>query len=270
MRGEEPVAGKCFEYHGCLSHQQNLLQDYERTATYQRAFLVNEADFRDKVVLSVGGGSGILPFFAVQAGARRVYAVETSPMADYLKVLVQGNSLSDRITVLEGKLEEVNVPHMVDIIVSEPIGYMLLHERKLDSFLHARKWLKPNGRVSPRHVHPDDRYGTCPAIDYTRHTLDGAACLLNSNKYFPSRVSIKESSVAKLSSVCRRIYRIFSHAYFHHREIFDAYENETFLCHRFTRFVMKYYLMSKDNLIVPIMEEETQAEEEGPEEDVQD
>lgn len=33
----------------------------------------------------------------------------------------------------------------------------------------------------------------CPAIDYTRHTLDGAACLLNSNKYFPSRVSIKVS-----------------------------------------------------------------------------
>ncbi|KAM5266821.1 MOB-like protein phocein isoform 2-T2 [Hipposideros larvatus] len=64
----------------------------------------------------------------------------------------------------------------------------------------------------------------CPAIDYTRHTLDGAACLLNSNKYFPSRVSIKESSVAKLGSVCRRIYRIFSHAYFHHRQIFDEYE----------------------------------------------
>ncbi|RXN28950.1 MOB phocein isoform X3 [Labeo rohita] len=99
----------------------------------------------------------------------------------------------------------------------------------------------------------------CPAIDYTRHTLDGAACLLNSNKYFPSRVSIKESSVAKLGSVCRRIYRIFSHAYFHHRQIFDKYENETFLCHRFTRFVMKYNLMSKDNLIVPILEEEVQS-----------
>uniref|UniRef100_A0A4W3HXQ8 MOB family member 4, phocein n=1 Tax=Callorhinchus milii TaxID=7868 RepID=A0A4W3HXQ8_CALMI len=98
----------------------------------------------------------------------------------------------------------------------------------------------------------------CPAIDYTRHTLDGAACLLNSNKYFPSRVSIKESSVAKLGSVCRRIYRIFSHAYFHHRQIFDDYENETFLCHRFTKFVIKYSLMSKDNLIVPILEEEVQ------------
>ena len=56
-------------------------------------------------------------------------------------------------------------------------------------------------------------------ISDCRHTLDGAACLLNSNKYFPSRVSIKESSVAKLGSVCRRVYRIFSHAYFHHRWI---------------------------------------------------
>lgn len=37
-------------------------------------------------------------------------------------------------------------------------------------------------------------------------------------------MSIKESSVAKLGSVCRRIYRIFSHAYFHHRQIFDKYE----------------------------------------------
>ena len=42
----------------------------------------------------------------------------------------------------------------------------------------------------------------CPAIDYTRHTLDGAACLLNSNKYFPSRVSIK---VCEMSQKFREI-----------------------------------------------------------------
>lgn len=92
----------------------------------------------------------------------------------------------------------------------------------------------------------------CPAIDYTRHTLDGAAGLLNSNKYFPSRVSIKESSVNKLGSVCRRVYRIFSHAYFHHRAVFDEFENETFLCRRFTMFIIKFNLMSTDNLIVPL------------------
>lgn len=92
----------------------------------------------------------------------------------------------------------------------------------------------------------------CPAIDYTRHTLDGAACLLNSYKYFPSRVSIKDTSVAKLGSVCRRVYRIFSHAYFHHPKIFNEFENELHLCKRFTQFVTKYDLMSSENLLVPI------------------
>jgi len=95
----------------------------------------------------------------------------------------------------------------------------------------------------------------CSAIDYTRHTLDGAACLLNSNRYFPSRVNIKDSSVQKLASVCRRIYRIFSHAYFHHRNIYDEFESETTLCERFTRFVTKYDLMTSDTLIVPIKED---------------
>lgn len=91
----------------------------------------------------------------------------------------------------------------------------------------------------------------CPAIDYVRHTLDGAANLLNSNKYFPSRVTIKESSVAKLGSVCRRIYRIFSHAYYHHYQVFDEFERETHLCERFSKFVTIHELMSKDCLIVP-------------------
>lgn len=77
------------------------------------------------------------------------------------------------------------------------------------------------------------------------------------NSFYLFRVSIKESSVAKLGSVCRRVYRIFSHAYFHHKSIFDEFELETCLCKRFTQFVTKYNLMSKDNLIVPILEEES-------------
>jgi hypothetical protein len=99
----------------------------------------------------------------------------------------------------------------------------------------------------------------CSAIDYTRHTLDGAANLLNSNRYFSSRISIKESSIAKIGSVCRRVYRIFSHAYFHHRTLFDMFEEETYLCRRFTVFVMKYHLMAQEHLIVPIVPEQAPA-----------
>ena len=92
----------------------------------------------------------------------------------------------------------------------------------------------------------------CSAIDYTRHTLDGAASLLNNSKYFPSRVSLKLASVSKLGSVSRRIYRIFSHAYYHHKPVFLDFENTNQLCRRFTKFVTKYDLMPKDNLIVPV------------------
>lgn len=91
----------------------------------------------------------------------------------------------------------------------------------------------------------------CSAIDYTRHTLDGAASLINNNKYFPSRVTIKESSLAKLGSVCRRLYRIFSHAYYHHLPVFEEFERETHLCERFSKFVVMHNLMTKDGLIVP-------------------
>ncbi len=67
-----------FQFYGYLSQQQNMMQDYIRTSTYQRAILANMTDFREKVVLDVGAGSGILSFFAQQAGAKKVYAVEGS------------------------------------------------------------------------------------------------------------------------------------------------------------------------------------------------
>lgn len=70
-----------------------------------------------------------------------------------LQILVDSNCLSERITVLEGEVEEVVCPEMVDVIISEPMGYMLLGDRLMGSFMHARKWLKPNGRRSrPRRV----------------------------------------------------------------------------------------------------------------------
>uniref|UniRef100_A0A8C5DTD8 type I protein arginine methyltransferase n=1 Tax=Gouania willdenowi TaxID=441366 RepID=A0A8C5DTD8_GOUWI len=136
-------------FHGCLSQQQNLLQDYPRTATYQRAILANEADFRNKVVLDVCCGSGILSFFAVQAGASMVYATESSPMSKYTQILVQNNHLSEQIRVLQGEVKKVNCPDMVDVIVSEPFSYMLFNRTLMGNFIHAKKWLKPNGLMFP-------------------------------------------------------------------------------------------------------------------------
>ena len=138
-----------FQFYSLLSQQQNMLQDYIRTSTYQRAIVSNASDFQNAVVLDVGAGSGILSFFAAQAGAKKVYAVEASSMAKLAERLFAANGLQDKIQVLEGKLEELKLPEPVDIIVSEPLGYMLLNERMLETFLHAKKWLKPQGRMFP-------------------------------------------------------------------------------------------------------------------------
>jgi len=91
----------------------------------------------------------------------------------------------------------------------------------------------------------------CCAIDYIIHTLDGTAALLNSDQWFPSRVSVPESSLKYFQSIARRLYRIFSHAYFHHKDLFDQIENELRLCERFVRFSNNFKLIPKKLQIIP-------------------
>jgi predicted RNA methylase len=50
----------------------------------------NPGSFKDKVVLDVGTGTGILAYFAARAGARHVYAVEASNMAEVATKLMAG------------------------------------------------------------------------------------------------------------------------------------------------------------------------------------
>lgn len=97
----------------------------------------------------MGAGSGILSFFAVQAGAAKVYAVEASSMAQHANALIKENKMQNKIKVIAGKIEEIDLPEKVDVIISEPMGYMLVNERMLESYLHAKKFLKPGGKMFP-------------------------------------------------------------------------------------------------------------------------
>ena len=102
--GSDPENHPFFHYYGQLVHQQNMLQDAVRTGTYHKAFISNPADFRGKVVVDVGTGSGILAFFAAKAGARKVYAIEASGVASQARKLMEANGLADKVEVIKGKV----------------------------------------------------------------------------------------------------------------------------------------------------------------------
>jgi histone-arginine methyltransferase CARM1 len=88
LSNEEICVQQYFKFYSKLQNQQNMLQDYVRTQLYRDAIIGNPTNYKDKVVLDVGCGSGILSLFAAQAGARKVYAIEASNMAENARILV--------------------------------------------------------------------------------------------------------------------------------------------------------------------------------------
>ena len=63
-----------------------------------------------QVVLDVGCGTGILSMFAAKAGARQVFGVDNATIADQAREIVAANGFADRITIIRGKVEEIELP----------------------------------------------------------------------------------------------------------------------------------------------------------------
>lgn len=65
----------CSLWNIIYSFKQEMLKDEVRTLTYRNAMYHNKHVFKDKIVLDVGSGTGILSMFAANAGAKHVYGV---------------------------------------------------------------------------------------------------------------------------------------------------------------------------------------------------
>jgi hypothetical protein len=98
---------------------------------------------------------------------------------------------------------------------------------------------------------PNNITSDCCAIDYMIHNIDQFTSILNNSKYFPSRVTIPSTSESQLNNIVRRLYRFFSHTYFHHVDVFDEFEREMHLCERFTEFIKKNDILPSKLIIIP-------------------
>ncbi|KAA1471735.1 protein arginine N-methyltransferase [Dentipellis sp. KUC8613] len=133
---------------------EEMLKDTVRTGSYRNAIVNNPHLFKDKTVLDVGCGTGILSMFAAKAGAKHVVGIDMSNIIDQAAKIIEANGFKDTITLVKGKLEDVELPiQEFDIIISEWMGYFLLYESMLDTVLLARdKYLKKDGLIFPDHA----------------------------------------------------------------------------------------------------------------------
>ncbi|KAG9191693.1 hypothetical protein G6011_10427 [Alternaria panax] len=98
---------------------------------------------------------------------------------------------------------------------------------------------------------------SCCAIDYCCHTLDWAANTLTSPKHFPSRLALgtdqstQHSQMRQLTNIFRRVYRIFAHAWYSHRDVFWKVEGRTGLYMFYKTVCDVYGLVPEDNYTIP-------------------
>jgi len=130
---------------------RTMLQDESRTIAFRQA--LEEVVSAGDVVCDLGAGSGILSLFAAQAGAKRVHALEASPLADAVVEIVARNGKSDVIQVHRGLGEEVELGEPVDVLVSEWLGHFVSTEGMWASVAKLReRALKPGGAIVPSRV----------------------------------------------------------------------------------------------------------------------
>ena len=105
---------------------------------------------------------------------------------------------------------------------------------------------------------------SCSAIDYCCHTLDWAATTLTSSKMFPSRLGLGSGSgtsggsdkvlqqqMKEIKNIFRRVYRIYAHAWFQHREMFWRVEGKTGLYIFFKMVCDEYGIIEIENYTIP-------------------
>jgi len=141
-----------------LAQHADMLNDRARNEWFQHRI---EQVCPNKTVLDVGAGTGLLTYYALHAGARHVYVVETDPgIIPTLRGVLSKCFSSDRYTIIEENFwcEEVeqHIPkNGIDVVVSETLGGAGIDEGILSTWWCAQQFCRPDSVFIPDYVSID-------------------------------------------------------------------------------------------------------------------
>lgn len=118
-----------------------MLNDTQRNCKYQLALKKALGD-KPKSVLDIGTGTGLLSMFAVQSGAKKVFACDSSlTMCDISEKVIKSNGMEKKISIINKMSMEmeigIDLPKRVSLLVSEIFDAGLFGEGVLTTLKHA-------------------------------------------------------------------------------------------------------------------------------------
>jgi type I protein arginine methyltransferase len=126
-----------------------MIRDAERFKAYEK--VISRGVRPGDVVAEIGCGPAVFALLACQAGAKRVYAIETEDIIDVARQIAGANGVTNRIQFFQSDSRKVELPERVNVIISDIRGVLPLFDGVLASLQDAKeRLLAPNGVMIPR------------------------------------------------------------------------------------------------------------------------
>jgi len=126
-----------------------MIADSKRFEAYRKA--IAKAVRPGDAVLEIGCGPGVFALLACQAGARKVYAVDSEEIVHFARELAALNGFAERIEFIESDSRKAHLPERANVIVSDIRGSLPFFGHAIGTIEDARqRFLAPRGRLIPQ------------------------------------------------------------------------------------------------------------------------
>jgi precorrin-6B methylase 2 len=126
----------------------------DRTRLEQFRVAIAKALKPDDCVADLGCGSGILSLLCLQAGAGRMYSIDSTTMIEVARETFSRVGWAERTTFIRGHSHRIELPERVDMVICDHVGYFGFDYGIVHTLQDARRrFLKPGGTLIPTRIH---------------------------------------------------------------------------------------------------------------------